>query len=128
MKFTSRDWIWFAICAVAVFSAISSSIQRARLESQIHDLKLFTITVQTLDQQSGKPTEDITANTKPTVQAGQIMKFWSTGGGFGEITQQYIGTPPFAGRISVSSSGYEQKAVAFDSSTNRLVVRLARKP
>src|SRR3954468_18623521 len=98
-RFSGRDWIWFVLCAGAVLSAIGGFKKSTSLESRIRDLAVFTITVQALDEQSGEPTDDITANIKPTVESGQIMKLWSSAAGRGKITQEFIGSPPFAGRI-----------------------------
>jgi hypothetical protein len=125
MKFTPRDWIWLTICAVVALSAITNSIQANKMRQQLDDLKVFTLSVQAIDQKTGRPTDSITVSPHPNVSSGQIMKLWSsssTGSGF--IRFEYIGTPPFTGTISVTNAGYQQKIVSFDSTNSQLSVYL----
>ena len=128
MKFTPKDWVWFAICTVIALYAVGYSIQANRLRQQLDNLKVFKLSVQAIDQKTGRPTDSITVSPHPDVSQGQIMKLWSSSGtASGSLSFEYIGTPPFAGTVSVTNAGYQEKVVSFDSTNSQLMVYLIHK-
>lgn len=128
MKFTPRDWAWLATCLVVAVSAVTNSIRVNRLAEQVDSLNVFTLSVQTFDQNTRRPTDSITVCPHPSLYPGQIMKLWSSScTGPNSINFEYIGAPPFAGTISVTNAGYQEKVVPFDSTNNRLPVYLMHK-
>ena len=128
MKFAPRDWVWLTICAIVALSAVTDSIRANKLRQQLEGLEVFTLSVQAVDQKTGRPTDSITVSPHPNVSPGQIMKLWSSSStGSGLIRFEYIGTPPFNGTISVTNAGYQQKVVSFDSTNSQLSVYLIHK-
>jgi len=128
MKFTPRDWVWFAISAVIALYAVGYSIQAKKLRQQLDGLQVYKLSVQAIDQKTGRPTDSITVSPHPDVSRGQIMRLWSSSGtASGSLSFEYIGTPPFAGTVSVTNAGYQEKVVPFDSTNSQLMVYLTHK-
>jgi hypothetical protein len=123
--FSDRDWVWLTISTILALLAMGGLIQASKLRHELNCLQVFTMSVQALDQKTGRPTEGITVSPHPGIVPGQMMKLLSSSSpGSGTISFEYLGAPPFIGTVSITNEGYQQKTVSFDSTNCRLLVYL----